>query len=112
MELKNPTVRSKVMALRSLQCIDQCVIPVFMISQPFQLRFRPMNSHWNKNWIIFAMELASTHLVIGSKLDGIDFIAPGAKIKALAIVRPPTAFQWPPASNPPPPDLDDPDPFG
>jgi len=35
MELKNPMVESKVMALRSLRCVNQCVIPVFMISRPF-----------------------------------------------------------------------------
>ena len=35
MELENPMVESKVMALRSLWCINQCVISVFVISRPF-----------------------------------------------------------------------------
>ena len=33
--LENPMVRSKVMALGSLRCIDRCVIPVFVISRSF-----------------------------------------------------------------------------
>jgi len=45
---------------KNLRCIDRYVIPVFVISQLFQVRFRPMNSRWNENWIIFGMALAST----------------------------------------------------
>ena len=35
MDLENPTIIPKVMTLKSLQCINQCVIPVFVISRPF-----------------------------------------------------------------------------
>ena len=67
------------MALGSLRCIDQCVIPVFMISWPFQLRFRPMNNHWNKNWIIFEMELSSTHSSSRIKIRWHWFYIPGCE---------------------------------
>ena len=54
-------VGSKVMALKSQQCINLCVIPIFVISRPFWLQFWPMNSRWNEDLIIFKMALVSTH---------------------------------------------------
>ena len=54
------------MALGSLSCNDWYVISIFMISRLFELQFWPMNSCWNKNWIIFTMTLVSTYF--GSRI--------------------------------------------
>ena len=85
MELKSLTIGSKVMSLGSLRCINRCVILFFMISHLFQLQFRPMNSHWKKNWIIFAMALPLTRFGSWIKIRvlgtlGIDFESNLAKI--------------------------------